>query len=166
MRNLALALAVCTSACTSSALPAGIDGGGQVPDLAGGEDRVGLADRVVPDLAPPGDLATVDLTPAGPICGGRGGRPCDPAEFCDIPVGCGRADETGTCQERPQVCFDLVDPVCGCDGQPYPNDCYRQRAGVSLWNRGVCGCASQCGAGHRCELCWGKLACLPDGAVC
>jgi hypothetical protein len=36
------------------------------------------------------------------------------------------------------VCYELYQPVCGCDGQTYPNDCYARKAGVTNWTDGEC----------------------------
>lgn len=75
-------------------------------------------------------------------CGGFTYPPnpsCDAGEFCEQPAGtCYVADLPGTCQPIPDVCLAVVDPVCGCDGRTYGNDCERQRAQVALDHRGVC----------------------------
>ncbi len=39
------------------------------------------------------------------------------------------------------VCQGIVDPVCGCDGNTYPNSCYAELFnGVAYWTPGACSC--------------------------
>jgi hypothetical protein len=45
---------------------------------------------------------------------------------------CGFADQTGTCQLRSPVCPNVIQPVCGCDGNIYGNECLAQAAGVDV----------------------------------
>ena len=74
----------------------------------------------------------------GPDCGPDGLPSCDDGSFCEWPSGsCGEWG-VGECMTVPEGCFDYEDPVCGCDGSTYSNDCYRQRAGVSLLHHGPC----------------------------
>lgn len=76
----------------------------------------------------------------GESCGGRGLRPCADGLFCSYPAAaiCGRADGTGTCARRPEMCTALYDPVCGCDGLTYGNSCSAASAGISVSVRGAC----------------------------
>jgi hypothetical protein len=62
---------------------------------------------------------------------------CTPTHYCWFEH-C--AAETGACLQRPIACPDVWDPVCGCDGQTYANDCDAAAAGMSIDHFGACGC--------------------------
>jgi len=73
-------------------------------------------------------------------CGGLLGLKCAADQYCayDEKAICGAADQTGTCQPRPQVCRDIYSAVCGCDGQTYANDCEAAGKGTSVLHTGAC----------------------------
>jgi hypothetical protein len=89
---------------------------------------------------------TVIAVKAGPeqgsVCGGFAGVPCPPGEFCKYFVGECCCDFQGICQTVPGACITLWDPVCGCEGVTYSNECEADRAGIGLAHYGSC---------HSCE---------------
>jgi hypothetical protein len=76
----------------------------------------------------------------GTACGGLLGLQCAEDEFCSFAPDaiCGFADATGTCVQRPEVCTLEFDPVCGCDGNTYGNNCQANTEGVSVASDGEC----------------------------
>lgn len=70
------------------------------------------------------------------VCNGDGD--CAANEFCECrPGSCDKIG--GVCVAKPEVCDTIDDPVCGCDGTPYPNDCARRMAGACRLSPGACG---------------------------
>ncbi len=74
------------------------------------------------------------------VCGGITGASCDDGEFCEFSIGtCDISDRQGLCAEIPVACPDVFDPVCGCDGVTYGNDCEADAVGASIAHVGPCG---------------------------
>jgi len=71
--------------------------------------------------------------------------------------------------EIPETCIKKIDPVCGCDGKTYGNDCLRQKFAVGKAHNGECKPAGECTEDKDCPKgSWcakinqaGDLACKP-----
>ena len=79
----------------------------------------------------------------GDSCGGfrpAGSPDCAPGLFCQHQPGalCGAADAPGECVSIPEVCADIFDPVCGCDGVTYSNACEASASQAGILDRGEC----------------------------
>jgi len=66
-------------------------------------------------------------------CGGPTDEDCNALEYCRYEPGqCGEPGAQGACELRPEVCTQVYEPVCGCDGVTYPNACVAAQSGIAV----------------------------------
>ena len=75
------------------------------------------------------------------ICESNVPASCGNKKFCQLETGvCSNAGgiQVGTCNDIPELCIEIFSPVCGCDGQTHPNECFARSKGVNLNYKGEC----------------------------
>ncbi|NJO24211.1 MAG: Kazal domain-containing protein [Sphingomonadales bacterium] len=122
-----------------------------------------------------GSFATEAASAAGlgQRCGGIAGIKCSQGLWCE-PEGssCRGADASGRCAQVPQVCTMDYQPVCGCDGKTYGNDCVRRAVRVGKKHDGACRAAAEwrcvkrgnCWTACKGEIC--RRACFASRSQC
>ena len=138
-----------------------------VADAGASADTSALADAG--STRPDASLSTPDSgsspadagAPEPTQCGGFAGLECPRGLVCDQSQhrACG-ADMMGVCIEpRNNPCPEIYQPVCGCDGVTYANECERLGSYVALRHEGACqDDANGCGGANQ-RVC-------PRGQLC
>jgi hypothetical protein len=90
------------------------------------------------------------------------GSRCLPTQYCQLPEGVCDPEampDQGVCVDRPSTCDGIYEPVCGCNGHTYVNECQAAWSGVSIDFQSEC---------PQPEYCAGQfdITCLDPSEYC
>lgn len=108
------------------------------------------------DADPPVEAGPDSATPGGCTRNDQ----CTASQYCMRSTAACSAE--GECAARPEVCPDVINPVCGCNGISYMNSCEAAVAGVSVASTGECG--GSCTPMRSC--CTADAECGREGMAC
>lgn len=131
-----IALVAAMTAACSGAEQNGNGGSGGESAAGGSEPGV----TIIPWLDTGSDTGQTSTgrDPGGP-CGGASHERCLLTEYCDYPGDtCAPRGAEGVCTPKPDMCPDVMEPVCACDGKVYDNACIAELAGVDIQTLGGC----------------------------
>jgi hypothetical protein len=126
-----------------------------------------VRDGCYTDVCVTWDICLPTLPPEPGLCGGRNMPECPQDMYCMFPPGtmCGASDIPGVCMplEPEMACIEIYEPVCGCDGMTYSNECFAMAAGASIDHPGACDREPPVGG----EVCGGRAGDVcPQGTYC
>jgi hypothetical protein len=106
------------------------------------------------------------------VGGTPSGKPCRTVRDCELGWRCEKPSceaETGVCEQAPVIeCSSAPDPVCGCDGVTYWNDCIRRLfVEAQVHSQGECrATACACELGADCGVPYASCSHLLGDGVC
>jgi Kazal-type serine protease inhibitor-like protein len=119
-------------------------------------------DTAAPSSGSNPETLTDEAEMLGRKCEGRHNLECAAGQFCATSKKskrCPDSETKGVCRYMPDVCTQIEEPVCGCDGQTYGNACQADMTGIALAYEGPC--APFCG-GFAGIPCPGAGACVDN----
>lgn len=98
------------------------------------------------------------------LCEGPLHLTCAKSQYCSATgrSHCPGPKNVGICATRPDLCTDLFDPVCGCDGETYSNSCFAAAVGVAVDHSGACAAKPPFCGGIAGIPCPGLGKCIDD----